>query len=340
MMMKIKELFKKFNSKSNIKLLLLFSIIGFIVLTTFTNVGLDPNNFDFYKWFTSTIITIAISIAGMLLGEVLASDSLKSKVNGLYQRTLEKYIIISIKIQSIIMYFNDFLLWFKEKETFIKQVNFLINHDIKEAKDIVKYLSIEQLDELKLHPIELENGVIVRKKSEEQINAIRKVLEGKITIKSSSTSYYLNAFENHTECSILEEGRIRQKNINNYKKDARTSKLVYSICVSIVFATLTVQELVNYNMVVALTNLAIRLCTFLSCLYCGWSTESYEIKELAKIIENKIKILDIFNTSYTTGEFKPSEYEDLARKEYEEYMKEGEGQVENINRVATNSVTE
>lgn len=320
--MKIKDIFKKFGSKSNIKILLVLSIIGFIVLTTFTNVGLDPNNFNFWKWFTNTVITVAISIAGMLLGEVLASDSLKGKENGLYQKTLQLYIIISNKIQSIIMYFNDFLLWFKGKETFIKQVNFLINHDIKEAKDIIKYLSIEQLDELKLHPIELENGTIVRKKSEEQVNAIRKVLEGRITIKSSSTSYYLNAFEDHTECSILEEGRIRQRNINNYKKVARTTKIVYSICVSIIFATLTIQELVNYNMVVALTNLAIRLCTFLSCLYCGWGTESYEIKELAKIIENKIKILEIFYTSYTSGEFKPSEYEDLARQEFEKYKQE------------------
>ena len=92
--MKIKDFFKKFSSKSNIKLLLIFAIVGFIVLTTFTNVGLDPNNFNFYNWFTSTIITIAISIAGMLIGEILCSDSLKGKENGLYQRTLQKYIYI------------------------------------------------------------------------------------------------------------------------------------------------------------------------------------------------------------------------------------------------------
>ena len=99
--MKIKDIFKKFGSKSNIKILLVLSIIGFIILTTFTNVGLDPNNFNFWKWFTNTVITVAISIAGMLLGEVLASDSLKGKENGLYQKTLQMYIIISNKILGI-----------------------------------------------------------------------------------------------------------------------------------------------------------------------------------------------------------------------------------------------
>ena len=325
--MKIKDVFKKFSSKSNIKLLLILAIIGFIVLTTFTNVGLDPNNFDFYKWFTNTVITIAISIAGMLLGEVVAGDSLKSKENGLYQRTLQKYIELSNKIQSILMYFSYFLIWFKEKETLTKQINYLISKDIKEAKDIINHIEIEQLEELKIRPVRLKNGVIVRKKNYEQVEAIRKVLDGKITIKSSSTSYYLNAFEEHTECSILEEGRIRTINVNKYKRVVRTTKIIYSISASILFATLTVQELVNYNSLVALTNLAIRLCTFLSCLYCGWGTEAYEIKELAKIIENKIKILDIFKTSYDSKEFKPSEYEDLARKEYEEYIKIHEGDV-------------
>ena len=147
--MKIKDVFKKFSSKSNIKLLLILAIIGFIVLTTFTNVGLDPNNFDFYKWFTNTVITIAISIAGMLLGEVVAGDSLKSKENGLYQRTLQKYIELSNKIQSILMYFSDFLIWFKEKETLTKQIKYLISKDIKEDKDIINHIEIEKLEELK-----------------------------------------------------------------------------------------------------------------------------------------------------------------------------------------------
>ena len=42
---------------------------------------------------------------------------------------------------------------------------------------------------------------------------------------------------------------------------------------------------------------------------------------ISKKIENKTKVLGIFKTAYDTREFKPTEYEDLARQEYEEYLR-------------------
>ena len=273
----------------------------------------------------------------MFFGEAFASDNLKGKQNGRYQTSLKAYYELSEKIQPIEMYFNDFLLWFKEKETFNKQVNYLISFDIKEAKDIIRYLELERIDELISHPIQLKNGVYVRRKTTEQIEAIKKVLYGKINVKSSSSSYYLNAFEKHSQKSVLEEGKKIDQRIDSYLKVARTSKIVISICVSILFALITFKELQDTSILVSMTKLAIRLCTFVSCLYCGWQTETQVVKELAKKIENKTKILNIFKTSYETQEFKPSEYDDLARIEYEKYqeilnteMKGMEGYVENI----------
>lgn len=318
--MKIKEFLKKFSSKSNIKILTILTVVVFIILTTLVNVGLDPNNFNIFTWFSNTILSIGISIAGLLLGESIANDSLKQKENGLYQRSLRAYIEIQTAITSIKMYFNDFLLWFKDKETFCKQVDYLTSLDIREAKDIIKYLEIEKVDELLIKPIMLENGVIIRKKTEEQIEAIKKVLSGKVNVKTSMGSYYLNANENHSSKSILEEGKRIDKKISDYVKVSRTSKIVISICVSLLFATITFTEIQDTPLIVSITKLTLRLCTFVSCLYCGWQTEAEVIKELSKKIENKTDVLTIFKTSYDSGEFKPSLYEDLARKEYEEYI--------------------
>lgn len=324
-----KEQLRKFGTKSNIKLLTVLTIVVFIVLTALTEITLDPSNFNIYTWFSNTILSIGISLCGMFLGEAIANDSLKSKPNGLYQKAIELYLEIQAKIKVIELYFSDFLLWFKEKETFNKQVDYLISKDIKEAKEIIKYLDIERLDELKLHPIELKTGkdsVIVRKKTEEQIQAIRKVLEGRISVKSSRSSYYLNIHESHSNSSLLEEGMKIDKRIENYKRVSRVSKIVISICVSILFATITFNELKDTALIVSITKLTIRLSTFLSCLYCGWQTEAEVVKELARKIENKTKVLNIFKTSYDSGEFKPTEYEDLARKEYEQYLN-----IKNIN---------
>lgn len=320
--MKIKEIFKKFGSKTNIKIFTILTIILFITLTTLTNVGLDGENFNFSNWIINTILSITISIAGLLLGESLGGDCLKSKEDGIYQTTLHNYNELYLTIMPIIIYFNDFLLWFKEKETFNKQLDYLMSKDIKEAKDIIKELQLEQVDELLDHPLQLSNGAIIRKKTIEQVEAIKKVLEGKIVVNSSSGSYYLNAFENHSKKSVLEEGKQIERETNIYVTIARTRKIIISIFISIVFATITFKELANTPMIVALTNLVLRLCTFVSCLFCGWQTVSNVVKELAKKVENKIKVLSIFKTSYNSGEFKPSTYEDLARREYEEYMQQ------------------
>lgn len=320
MTMKFKDFIKKFSSKSNIKFLTIFAVILFIIITSIVNVGLDPDNFNFSSWLLNTIVSVTISITGLLLGEAIASDYLKEKVNGLYQVALQTYLKLCIAINPIIIYFGDFLMWFREKETFNKQVDYLISYDIKEAKSIIKYMTTDQLEEVILHPIQLEDKTIVRKKTQEQVQAIRKVLEGKIYVKSSSASYYLNAFENHSKNSILEEGQKIDKDTNVYTTISRTRKLLLSIFVSIIFATITFQEIANAKMVVILANLIIRLCTFLSCLYCGWHTSAFVVKELSKKIENKTKVLSIFKTAYDTKEFKPTEYEDLARQEYDTYI--------------------
>lgn len=321
MMMKFKDFIKKFSSKSSIKFLTVGTVILFIVITSLVNVGLDPNNFNFSTWLLNTILSVTISVAGLLLGEAIASDYLKEKANGLYQLALQAYLKLCIAIMPIIIYFADFLMWFREKETFNKQVDYLISYDIKEARDIIKHLEIQRVDELLLHPIELPNKVIVRKKTQEQVNAIKKVLEGKVFVKSSSASYYLNAFENHSKNSILEEGQKIDKDTHIYTTISRTRKLVLSIFISIIFATITFQEIANAKLIVVLANLIIRIFTFLSCLYCGWHTSAYVVKELSKKIENKTKVLGIFKTAYDTKEFKPTEYEDLARQEYEEYLR-------------------
>ena len=321
-MMKIKDFMKKFGSKSNIKIFTILTVVIFIILTSLIEVGLDPKNLNLFTWFSNTILSTAISIAGLLLGESIANDSLKQKENGLYQRSLIAYISILQAINSIKMYFNDFLLWFKEKETFCKQVDYLTSFDIREAKDIIKYLSIEDVDKLLTQPISLSNGVIVRRKSEEQINAIKKVLEGKINVKTSMGSYYLNVNENHSSKSILEEGKRIDKRINDYLKVSRTSKIIVSICVSLLFATITFNEIQDTPLIVSITKLTLRLCTFVSCLFCGWQTEAEVVKEQSKKIENKTDVLTIFKTSYDSGEFKPSIYEDLAREEYENYIKD------------------
>lgn len=166
----------------------------------------------------------------------------------------------------------------------------------------------------------MSNGTIVRKKTEEQIEAIRKVLQGKINVKTSMGSYYLNANENHSSKSILEEGKRIDKRINDYVKVSRTSKIIISICVSLLFATITFSEIKDTSFIVSITKLTLRLCTFVSCLFCGWQTEAEVVKELSKKIENKTDVLAIFKTSYDSGEFKPSVYEDLARREYENYL--------------------
>lgn len=312
---------KNADLKTLLKAVVLLFGVGIIVLMTVVHVELQPEKFDFYSWLTKTILLIGISVFGILMGESIGKDKQMANPNGIYQRSLAEYDSALDKVKPILLYFNDFLTWYRAKETEKKEIDFLLNNGIKDAKLIVKNIDKIDLEELKNHPIKIEdNGQVILKKTEEEIEIIKEVESGNVVVKSYSSAYYMSAFETHKGKSDLEVPFQLDKDIKFNKRFSRTFKIVSFMAVSLIMGMLGVKDLMQGNDLMAWWDLGIRIFTMFSCLFSGWGTAIIDVRLQALKIKNKISILEKFNMAYSTREFVPTDYQDLARAEYEKYI--------------------
>ena len=329
---KVKKRFKNIDVKFLIKALTFLWGLALIILMTVFHATLDPTKLNFTDWISKTILLTGISIFGILMGESIGGDKQRSKVNGLYQVSIKRHEDISNEISPIIIYFNDFLLWFKQKETLNKKINYLTDKGIQQSRDIAKYISLSDLEELKIHPIKLKNDVIIDTKSENEIEIIKHIFDENMNVKSFSSNYYLNAFGEEYKTSELEVGKLIAKKRKNNKRFYRTIKIVSGIVISLIMALYSVKDFMQGDDASAWTDLIIRIFTLFTGLYSGWLTSVFDVKLESQQINNKTRILEKFKISYDSKEYVPIDYEDLARKHYEEFLekeKEQNGTSEN-----------
>lgn len=312
---------KNADLKTLLKAVILLFGVGIIVLMTVVHVELQPENFDFYSWLTKTILLVGISVFGILMGESIGKDKQMANPNGMYQRAIAEYDKSIGKVKPILLYFNDFLTWYRAKETEKKEIDFLLNHGIKDAKLIVDNVTKIDFKELNEHPIKLETGDVILQKSDDEIEIINEIVSGNVIVKSYSSAYYMSAFETHTGKSDLEVPFQLDKDIKFNKRFSRTFKIISFIAVSLIVGMLGVKDMMQGNDLMAWWDLGIRIFTMFSCLFSGWGTSVIGVKLEALKIKNKISILEKFDISYSTREFVPTDYQDLARKDYEEYLK-------------------
>ncbi len=316
---KMKTKTKNINLKGAIRAFTLILVTVLIVFVTVAQIGLDPTKFNFYTWISNIILLVSFAIFGMIMGESMGSDKQQQKANGLYQTSLKEFNKQNELIQPIALYFGDFLSWFTERETYNKRLDYLLNQGLVDGKQILKYVKEDDLQELSQHPLKFDDAII-RKKTPEQIEKIKKAIDGSIRIQTYGVAYYMNALENCSYKSELDLATKLNRDIKLNKHFNRTMKIISMIVFSVIWSMLTVSEFMKGDDVTAWLNLISRLTTLFLNIFGGWLTATIDTKIRARMIINKTKVLKLFQIAYESKEFTPEIYSDKARKEYEEYQ--------------------
>ena len=317
---KIGARFKKINPKSAIKVVTCLFGLGFIIIETVVGAVLDPTKLDFFTWFSNTMILVAIMIFGMLMGESIGNDSQKSRIGGLYQTSLNNYYDFRRNVEDITYYLDDYLDFRADNKRESDEIRYLLAHRIKDAYFIVKYINNQNVDELLEHPINPEENVYIGKKSKEEIEVIKEVINGKFAIKHKKASYYLGAFEDNGNTDMLELPFKLERDLKNNKRINRTVKIVSSIVISLVFSMISVNEIMSAEDMTGWTNLVFRVLSFFTSLFSGYLTASVSVKILAKIVHNKELVLRDFRYAYDNKIYVPIDYQKLAEEEYKKYI--------------------
>jgi len=330
---------KKINLKNIIKAFTLTWGLVLIIIMTITNLGLKQD-FNFLDWLGNSLILFGIMVFGLLMGESIGGDKQREKlehdeegniIGGLFQKSLSDYNKVRKSIDDIVIYFIQFFQWFMPQELRDKKINYLIASGVEEtkAKNIVKYCDYSNFEELKDHPIQIEN-VIIRKLSDNEIEPIEKVLKGEIVLDANNPSYFLSAFGKNKSKSILEIGSQLDKDIRFNRTSNRILKIVVSLGISLAFGLLTVKEFMQGDDIQAWANLVSRITALFTSILSGWLSSVIDIKLKAQKLVNKMDVLVIFKNAYDKHLFVAKSEEELAKEELNKYKEEQEKSKQNI----------
>lgn len=328
---KIKNInFKKFARGFAISWMVLF-----IIVMTITNVGIDKT-FDWLKWLGNAMILFGISVFGLFMGESMGVDMQKEKVGGLYQKSLFDYNTFRDAVDSIIIYFGLFYDWIVPQRLESKQTNFLIMNDVshKKAKNIVKYCTINDLEDLKNGAIkkvdEKGNEVFIDQLAQHEIEPVTEVLNGHVKLELSGTAYYLQAFAESSQRDTLEQGEVYKRARAYNRRSNRIIRLVSGAFISLALGILTVNDFMRGNDGQAWMNLVTRITNLVTALFSGWLSGANDVKLEANAIANKTDILKLFKSAHDKHLFELYDEDEKAKEHYQKQEQEKEEAKKNV----------
>ena len=316
------EKLKRINIKFVIKTFTLVWGLVLIVLMTITNVGLKEE-FNWLLWISNSLIIFMITVFGLLMGESGGRDKQLAKPDGLYQINKEEYEKTRDMVDHEINYFPQYYDIEKDSEYFRKKLDHITTQNItrEQAELIIKYCQKDDIELLKREPKKLENGLVIRKITDEEvIEVIMDVFEGRVKFEAEPVNYFLTLDSSSKNIGVLEEGTYADKDIKTNRITTRTVKIISSFAVSLVWGLLTVRDFMSGDDTQAWLNLVSRITALFTSYYSGWLSAVIEIKLEAKKIKNKIVVLKLFHNALLQKIFIPKLESELALEEYEKHI--------------------
>ena len=303
-------------------------VIGFIFVILITIFGVEYNSekFNFETWLSNTLITTAIAVFGIVIGELFSIDRQMENATGLYQKNLKRYNDIWEEVKLKTIHFSQFYVWYSKRELREKKINYLIvnNIPIESIENIMNYLSIDEVDKLLTQPLKIEvkenDFVYFSKLDKSQVATIKKVLNGEVKLDAPPSAYFLSAFATSNCKSHLETGRELDRAISINKKVVKTMKIITSLIISILWATLTVNEFMKLNDIQAWVNLLARIFALGSGFLTGFMSGVADVVFKARKLDNKVIVLETFLSCLNDGLFTAQDTQEVAKKEFEKYV--------------------
>jgi hypothetical protein len=318
------------------RLMYVFNLVFILVLIslmTVANIIIDPEHFNFFTWMTNSLILVGIQIPCIILGELMGKDRQMENDDGVYQKSLGKYLGIIQKItdDKTFVFFSQFFYWFRENETFNNRLNALISFEFDglEAVYIARYVKLDDLPELSQRAIKKKNAsgkdIIIGPIKPEKIEEIREVLSGKFDVRQTSYAYFLSVDGSKDSAnSIIDEGprieRLREHN----RTFNRLAKVGTMVVFSLIWSMVAVDTSQGMGSTQMWLNLMSRLTAMIAGLTSGWLTAIQDVKLAAAELNIKTKVINIFCIDLADKIFVPKTYEEMEEERFAEQEKREE----------------
>lgn len=321
----------------------LYSILGILgcfvltVVMSITGMGFDNSVFMTWNYWTGMIIQFAISIFAMITGQQIGDDTQRNKPDSQYRKELKKYSTERKRVDDngIFEYFDAWLECYRQRKIEKKIRETLQDFGIKQPA--VLDLDQSELDNLKSPWVKSWVGTEYEDKyidkatgkhetafkslTEEQIEVIRQIMRGYVTVSNVSASYFMDALKN-TSADEWERAAKAEKKKGGKLASGYSYRLIVMLLLSVIVNGLTA---VPYDSAggVAL-NIATRIFILISSaiwgVYLGFKVVEMDIVFLAY----KTGIIKLYADEVESGAYKIETIEKQAREDYDNYIKQGD----------------
>jgi hypothetical protein len=202
----------------------------------------------------------------------------------------------------ISQHLDKFPYWVKmlhRRETEDKCIRFLKDQNgITQARLILKYLDINDIESLnKPFSKTLTNGktIFFKALSNEQILALKDVMNGNIKIDYLHENYFLNAYSKCNNKSMYEQA-TKEGEVRNQKSFVLILyRILLTIAMGLIFAGVTVEGIDADKAGQILINIFSRLSILASSIYSGYQIAHILVKYDCQFMEYKTNVLETFN---------------------------------------------
>ena len=321
----------------------LYSILGILgcfiltVVMSITGMGFDNSVFLTWNYWTGMIIQFAISIFSMITGQQIGDDTQRNKPDSQYRKGLGKYSVQRKRIDDngIFEYFDLWLENYRQRKIEKKIRETLQDFGIKQPA--VLDLDLTELDNLKkpwktdwtgteyenkyTDPITGKHETTFKSLSDEQIEAVRQIMQGYVTVSNVSASYFMDALKG-TSADEWERAAKADKKKGGKLASGYSYRLIVMLLLSVIVNGLTA---VPYESAggVAL-NIATRIFILISStvwgVYLGFKVVDMDIVFLSY----KTSVVKLYADEVESGAYRIETIEKQALEDYDNYMNQGE----------------
>lgn len=304
--------------------------IVLVIVLSLVQAGFDIRKLSQLVFWIEFAILAGLSIFGMMGGQRTSDDVQRNKPDGVFRKKLRKLNNLINGLTSTIFYafFGDWLYQYRLKKLQKKKERFLMDLGVKQME--VLDLDFCDLDSLKAPFKKDWKGTIYEGKykndityflscSDEQIEAIRFVLNGGIKVSNLPTDYFTTAV------TINEDDMWESASKQDTKKAIFTAvnysyRLVMLLVVCMVMTAITA-NIFEESTAETLLNLVKRVFCIMTAYFWGIFIGAEIVRIDTAYIEFKISILEQYKIECEQGLYVHKSLEDMAKEEYEKIIK-------------------
>lgn len=311
----------------------LLVIVGMIIVFSLWSIGWNPNKIGWEIFVVNLAFLIFLGIYGLFFGETTGGNYYRTLVTGAYQAARENVLDLIERIleKGYSDALPEYITWRYQRDYIAECNRVLLSVRIFNSR--ILELSNDEIERLHESPIEKTWGndspypgkvEHFLKLSDPQYEVVKAILNGEVKVDYIDDYNFYFMDTKSTNGSIVTKIKTTEKRKIGILWGQRLSKIALIALFAIIGAGVAVDNIIGQGGAETFLNLMQRLAVLTTSILCGFNTARILNLEDVDVFKYKSSYLSVFYSAMENKQFVPTDYEELARKEYELHQREKE----------------